>query len=370
MKRGAILLCLMAMASALPAPAQAADEAPIRVGLIRADSHGVYYSVLMDKHDALYLRTPVHEQEKNVYTWLTGGYHQPFYTHYSAPARMTIPQVEGFEIVKVWDEYPAVGRAFKRLMNDEPEVCETFEEVSDGVDLVFIADCNYDGSDHLKLAAPGLRKGVATFVDKPLAYDVSQAKAIIALAKEHNALLYSSSILSEIPSAELYKRRYDELGEPQFGSIRAGFRNMAGQVHVIALALNLFGDGVESVESMGPGEMDYVHLDWGEKADRPRDGAALLMKSGDASSDSALNASIYNAKGMLHSPMFGPRDYPWGAREIAIKCGEMVRTKQWPASEATLLEPIAIATAARLSSAENRRVTIEEVLAVEPAPAP
>ena len=54
------------------------------------------------------------------------------------------------------------------------------EAVADAVDLVFIANESGDGRDHLKLATPGLEKGVPTFVDRPFARTVKDAKAMIA----------------------------------------------------------------------------------------------------------------------------------------------------------------------------------------------
>jgi len=64
----------------------------------------------------------------------------------------------------------------------KPEVCDTLEKVSNDVDLVFIADCNGDGSDHLKLATPSLKKGIPTFIDKPFADEVKDAIAIVRCA--------------------------------------------------------------------------------------------------------------------------------------------------------------------------------------------
>ena len=83
---------------------------------------------------------------------------------------MTAKKVDGFELVKLWDEDHEVAELASRVFLNKPMVCDSFEQVSDHVDLVFIADCNGDGSDHLKLATPGLEKGVATFIDKPFAH--------------------------------------------------------------------------------------------------------------------------------------------------------------------------------------------------------
>ena len=77
-----------------------------RVGLIRCDTHGAYYAALMDTHDPLLLRDPVSLGGGPArYSWQTGGAHFYFYTHYADPKRIMVGTVDGFEIVKVWDEH-------------------------------------------------------------------------------------------------------------------------------------------------------------------------------------------------------------------------------------------------------------------------
>ena len=85
-------------------------------------------------------------------------------------------------------------------------------QVSDDVDLVLVADCNYDGSDHLKLARPGLEKGVATFVDKPFACSSAEAREMVRLAKEHNAPLFSCSSLRYAESVAQFPERREQTG--------------------------------------------------------------------------------------------------------------------------------------------------------------
>ena len=142
----------------------------IRVGLIRCDTHGAYYAALMDTHDPRLLRDPVSLGGEASYSWQTGGAYFYFYTHYADPNRIMVDTVDGFEIVKVWDDHRDAAEMFAQVFLNKATVCDSFEQVSDDVDLVFIADCNYDGSDHLALATPGLVKGVPTYVDKPMAF--------------------------------------------------------------------------------------------------------------------------------------------------------------------------------------------------------
>ena len=72
--------------------------------------------------------------------------------------------------------------SYDAVTDDKTAFTSGIEQVSGEVDLVFIADCNGDGSDHLQLARPGLEKGVATFVDKPMARTLADARELVELA--------------------------------------------------------------------------------------------------------------------------------------------------------------------------------------------
>jgi len=325
----------------------------IRVGLIRCDIHGMYYAILMSDHDPIALRDDKISRGHAAYYY--------FYTHYNDPVKMMIPNVDGFQLVKVWDENRAVAEVMNKVWYDKPEICETFEEVSDDVDLVFIADGNLDGHDHLKLASPGIKKGIPTFIDKPFAYDVKDAQKLVKLAQKNNTPIMSRSILSETPQTLYFRDRLEEIGKPEFGTIKGGGDLMAGHIHSISLALRVFGGNVKYVECMGQKELAYVHLDYDGQADRPENGVALNCSSG-GSPHCAMYASAYSQQGVVHSESIGDFVFPYGASNILKKIKKMVysRTPVIPYEE--MIEGIAIATAARLAQKERRRVSIKEVL--------
>ncbi len=336
-------------------------EDKIRVGLIRCDMHGAYFGALMAEHDPLKLQRPGAPGCEAHYSWQSGGAHFYFYTHYAAPAQMAVEFVEGFELVKVWDEHRDAAENLAEVCCGRPQVCERFEQVSDDVDLVFIADCNYDGSDHLELATPGLEKGVPTFIDKPLAYDTAAARATIALAAEHGAPLASISILRTLPAATRFARRLDEVGDLEFGSIQGGGTAMAGHIHAASLALHLFGDGVQEVRCMGETELQTVHLSYGERADRPRRGTTLNCDVGGVW-HCAFHASAYGPGGAIHSPPLSDFDFPFGAAQILRLVRTMVEEGQSPPLNRDMLEGVAIAEAARAAQEKGGPIRVEEPL--------
>lgn len=332
----------------------------IRVGMVRCDMHGMYYGALMAEHDPLRLQSPGVDPKKAVYTWQTGGAHFYFYTHYSDPARMTVPCLHDFEIARVWDEHPGAAESYAAVFTSSPKVCKTFDEVSDDVDLVFVADCNYDGSDHLELAAPGLEKGVPTFIDKPLANNLDNARAICDLARKHGAPLLSLSILRMLPHTARFAARFPEVGNLEFVSIRGGGPALPGQIHAICLAQGLFGPGVEAVESMGENAGGFMHLVYPEGAGFPRCGAALNCDTGDTC-HCAFYASAFGNMGAIHSPDLGDFEFPHGAHEIIKQIKAMLETGRSPVPEFEILENIAVATAAYRAHGTGRRVSLKEI---------
>ncbi|MEM2922260.1 MAG: Gfo/Idh/MocA family oxidoreductase [Candidatus Bathyarchaeia archaeon] len=280
---------------------------------------------------------------------------------YNDPTKLMFPMIPGFKLIKVWDANRRFAENMVKIYKSRPEVCDNFEEVSDDVDLVLIADCNGEGHDKLQLAKPSLEKGVPTFIDKPLAYDVGDARKIVELAKKHNTPIMSLSILRELPHVTRFRLRFAELGVPTFGLIKGGTYRMDGLIHSISLAQHLFGAGVDSVESMGGnGKPFIVHLDYGGKPDKPVAGVILNTDVG-PTYHCAYYASAYSGEGTIHSDHFSDFEFPWGVVEIIGKIKRMVEMRQPQAPYEEMIENIAVATAARKSLTERRRVYLKEV---------
>jgi len=72
-------------------------------------------------------------------------------------------------------------------------------------------------------------------------------------------------------------------------------------------------------------------------------------------------ASAYSSLGVIHSPAFSDFEFPWGVIEILKMIKKMVKTNKPQASYEEMIECIAIATAARLSQKEHRRVSLKEI---------
>lgn len=335
---------------------------PIKVGIIRCDTHGAYFAPLMASHDPLKLQRPVDPDSELHHSWMGGGAHFYFYGSYSNPRKMTVETVDGFEIVNVWDHHREVAAALSEVMDSHPRVCDKFEQVSDGVDLVLIADCNGDGSDHVELAMPGFEKGVATYIDKPLANTVEDVKKIKAMSKKYKVPFFSASILRHLPGAFDFAGRMKEIGGADSGCIRGGGCHIAGQIHSVSLAQVVFGNQISEVRAMGPGEMGVMHISWGERDDRPTSGV-VMHHDVRATYHSGAHVSAYGGDGaILEKGNVNDYYYPYGAANILKHIKKMVLTGHVDASLDDMVEAVAVVNAGRLSLKEgSRAVKVEEV---------
>ncbi len=323
------------------------SDKPIRVGLIGCDTHGLWFGPQMQKHDPLLFMLPVPMDEPGTYSWMRGGNHYYFYTYYGDPTHMTAPFVEGFEIVKVWDKNRKAAEVAAKIFDSSPEVCDSFEQVSDDVDLVFISDCNDDGSYHLKRATPGLKKGIPTFIDKPFAHRMADVVALLKLAEENNTPIMSLSIIQTLPETKEFASRLTELEEVHFGTIQGGGTSRAGLIHTICYALAVYGPGIETVRALVSPKHTSIYLDWGDQPNRPDKGVMINCDIG-GTWHGAMHMSAYGSggRGAIHNQGVGSWEYPQGSAEILRLVKKMVETGKSQGPVDQLIEAVAVADAA------------------------
>ncbi len=360
--------------------------AKIRLAIVRCDTHGYYFGALMARCDPLLLE----KYNKIVHYYATDWYD---------PKHLILPTTYDFEIVKCWDADPQRAGQFSETFLGKPEVCKTVAEMVDGVDAVFVADCDGGGGDHLKLSTPFLKKGIPTFVDKPFASNLKGAKAIVSLAQRHGAPMYNSSILSEVIAADTFQRRFDEIGPQganwtdlaqaavglqcppkQAPGVKLGVvkgvggavsqENVAARdqlsgiedrlayiIHGIALAINVFGKGVEWVEAMGAQPPEYLHL----HLNNGRDVICLNPSVEVFPERCSFYVEAYSKMGAIHSGPIGDPEFLRGADRIVKKIRSMVRTGKPPRPYDDILEQIAVVDAAQIAQKTGKTVFIEDV---------
>ncbi len=335
---------------------------PIRVGLMRCDTHGLWFGAQMQPHDARLLERAVPDPDDSVETWLRRGVHFFFYSHYCAPWRMTAPRVEGFEITRIWDRDRRLAEIASGIFDSRPIVCDRIEEVSDNVDLVFIADCNGDGSDHLELSRPGLEKGVATFIDKPFAGTFVDVLRILALAKRHDAPVLSLSILQTNPATARLALRAGEVGKVSFGSVTGFSTHPAALIHGVSIAHHVFGTGVETVRTMRTRKHTTVHLDYGDRDDRPEHGVTIECGTANFRFTN-MYCCLYGREGAVQGEVMSDWNASEGSALILEHVRDMVRTRVACPLGNEMAEGIAVMEAAIRAEESGRAIRLAELKA-------
>ena len=334
----------------------------IRVGLIRCDTHGLWFSALMADHDPLLLQRPTQFDKNQAYSWQGGGVHRFFYTNYGDPTLMTAPFVGGFTITKLWDKHREAAEQARAVLLDVPEICDSPEACSDDVDLILIADCNLDGADHLELAMPGLEKGVATFIDKPLAYTVDQCRQLVETAKKYDAPLFSASILRFEPAVARFRDRISSLGDVNYANITGGGEGPEGLIHSISLVQHLFGAGITTVEVMSNPKQMAIWIDYDENPNAPKHGVMIHSQTGARRFPSALGMSVIGARDDIHMLVPGGYAYPWGTAEIITVIKQMLQSRESPAELDDMIEAIGVIEAIRQAKRTGNPVKISDFL--------
>ena len=335
----------------------------ISVGLLRCDTHAAWFGTLMAPHDPLKFRTPVPFGPGLRDTWMAGGVHMFHYSHYADPTKLTAPYAGGFRIAKVWDDRDrATAEVFASVFTERPVVCETFEEASEGVDLVFIADCNGDGSDHVELATPALRNKIPLFMDKPFAMNLADARRITALARECETPVFSASILQYEPEMLRFRSRLPETGGADSGIVSGFTSHPAGLVHSVSAATTIFGGGIRDVRALAAPGGPIFQLDYAGAEGRPSSG--VLIRCGEAKYRwTTMYASAYGRDGAIQGRILHDYYCQAGTVDIIEEIRQMVSTRAVPGKQKETMEIIAVMDAARRAEKSGSSEKVEEVAA-------
>ena len=323
---------------------------PIRVGLIRCDRRALWYGAIFDQIDP------------EAYSRLD----PPAYHHFTwyKFRELKHKRASGFRLTRVYDVDASAARQLATTFGDRPHVCDRLDEVSDDVDLVFIANETGDGKDHLKLARPGLEKGVATFIDRPLSATVKDARAILTLAKKHKAPLLSCSHMEMLPHAAWFKARYREIGPVEVGNVQGHGPNPADIADGIALAMYLFGDDfagrVDTVQSMGTWPLELLHLRYGSDPEG-RVLQALVVNSHTSATRNAFAASAYSHRTPIYVDDLNSFVQPEGGLAVMNAIKKMLKTGNSPISPEAMIEPIAVTEAGRKSHNRAKPLAIAKL---------
>ncbi|MBY0232391.1 MAG: Gfo/Idh/MocA family oxidoreductase [Gemmataceae bacterium] len=185
-----------------------------------------------------------------------------------------------------FDALPFPDTAITLCYDADPKMagpyCEAFpgvkpakslEQLADEVDAVWMGDASGYGEDHFDLVAPGLKKGLPTFCDKPIGGSPAGTRKILQFARKHKAPIMSSSLFRHQwgTEAALRKRDSKEFGPLRHvsGSVEGGYSPDGWMIygqHPAWTVVTLMGAGAEAVSLVAHGTTAHALITY---KDRP-----------------------------------------------------------------------------------------------------
>lgn len=167
-------------------------------------------------------------------------------------------------ICHVWGESPAAAKAFG-AKHGIPHVHTSAGEMAAAPGLDGVLITTRDGAAHAGQALPFLRRGLATWVDKPLCLDAQTADELWQTALRHGALLAGGSNCKYLPAVRRIRQECAALREKgQLLSLSLNFPGCFDSPHhglffygshSVEILATLLGWDVRSVscQKIGPG---------------------------------------------------------------------------------------------------------------------
>ena len=179
-----LIIQIAVLALVMSTPLWAAQgEQDLRIGLIGLDtSHCIAYTKMLNDPD-----NPNHVDGARIVAAFPGG---------SPDIPSSIDRLPGYrkELEETW----------------KITIVETIPELLKMVDAIILT--SVDGRTHLEQARPVLEAGVRVFIDKPLAAELKEVQAIMALSKETGTPFFTASSLRFFPGVTKLRNK-EEYGE-------------------------------------------------------------------------------------------------------------------------------------------------------------
>ena len=248
------------------------------------------------------------------------------------------------------------------------EAAKSLEDMVDQVDAIWLGDASGFGDDHFHLVAPGLRKGLPTFCDKPIGGTVAGTRKILEFARKHEAPLMSSSLFRHEwgMEAALRKRDAGDFGKIQYviAGVQGGYSPdgwlVYGQ-HPAWTVMTLLGPGVEAVSMVARESTCHALVTY-----KDRMPAEIWFGRPNEMWEYCHTTVFFQKKRYEFTPSI-EGDFWYGHHyemfRMAATFREMIRTRKEPIPHQEILEVTAIVHAAARSLKEKSRlVELAEVI--------
>lgn len=256
---------------------------------------------------------------------------------------------------------PGTSKMFPgRITEHIPEVqacgVELVEQPTDMIDRIDAAlILSICGAAHRNHVEQFLQAGIPTFVDKPFACSLEDARAMFSLAKESGVTLWSSSGMRFATEVQEFQSARSKLYGDVHGVLSYGpAKRIAGNpgllhygIHATEVLCTLMGTGCKAVTAQHVAGADVVCGEWSD--------GRLATLRGLRVGSTAYGFTAFCQNGVIPQPISARYSY----RNLCQQIVETLRTGQPPVTPAQTLEVIGFALAALESeNSHGRRIEL------------
>jgi predicted dehydrogenase len=271
------------------------------------------------------------------------------------------------KITHYYDADPKVAVAFTEAYPGV-KVAKSLDDMVGEVDAVWMGDASGYGEDHFDLVAPGLRKGLPTFCDKPIGGTVAGTSKILEFARKHKTPIMSSSLFRHEWGMEAALRMRDsgKFGPIQYviADLQSGYALDSWMIygqHPAWAVMTLLGPGVDAVSMYARGNACHALVTY-----KDRMPAEIWYGRPDETFEYNHTAVYFQKKRYEFTPAI-EGDFWFGHHyemfRMAATFRTMVKTRREPVPHQEILEVTAIIQAGAKSLQEKSRlVKLAEVM--------
>jgi predicted dehydrogenase len=227
-----------------------------------------------------------------------------------------------------------LSRFTKSIERQGVKFVNSIEAVLDRSDAIMLL--TNDGRPHLQEAMPVFEAGKPIYIDKPLAHDLVNVKAIFRAADQHNVPVFSCSALRYNDKAQESRKAIGQvLGADAYGPCpleKSHVDLFWDGIHGVETLYSFLGSGCQSVTRTYTEGTDVVAGVWKDG----RTGVFRGLRQGKV----AFGGTIYGAEGIVPIGSFG------GYRPLVVAIADFFRTGVSPVSMEETLEIYAFMEAA------------------------
>lgn len=246
---------------------------------------------------------------------------------------------------RIIEHLPDVQAAGVELVQDPTEMIGRIDAV------LILSIC---GAAHRSRAEPFLKAGIPTFVDKPFAGSLDDARAMYALAQESGVTLWSSSGMRFATEVEEFQARAKLYGDVHGVLSYGPAKRVTGNpgllhygIHATEVLCTLMGTGCKAVTAQHVAGADVVCGEWSD--------GRLATLRGLRVGSTAYGFTAFCQNGVITQPISARYSY----RNLCQQIVQTLRTGQPPVTPAQTLEVIGFALAALESeNAHGRRIEL------------